>query len=115
MRVLANPLLCAPVCGGGGGCFACACLCVLRQCVRAESVRARVCACAEFSCVQPSGAWQWGSASDGNGSSDFTTQDPRPLQWAGVPDVWMSGYWSFDWAQSFVEVESIVKAADGVQ
>lgn len=43
-------------------------------------------------------------------SSSFTVASTRPIQnnWGSEPDAWIHGYWSFDWADSFVKLQSAV-------
>ena len=33
--------------------------------------------------------------------------DPRPARWKKSPDIFMQGYWTFDWSDSYQRVESI--------
>lgn len=37
----------------------------------------------------------------------FTYEGNRPRRWAGEPDVWLHGYWFWDWADSYERVASI--------
>ncbi|GGD61161.1 right-handed parallel beta-helix repeat-containing protein [Paenibacillus nasutitermitis] len=37
----------------------------------------------------------------------FNYDDDRPAAWAANDDLWVHGYWSFDWAQSYEHVQSI--------
>jgi len=36
----------------------------------------------------------------------FITSDPRPRRWASFEDVWMHGYWAFDWADTHERIAS---------
>jgi len=37
----------------------------------------------------------------------FSYGGDRPARWAGVPEVWIEGYWCFDWASETIRVQSI--------
>lgn len=37
----------------------------------------------------------------------FEYQGDRPARWTGTPDVWLEGYWCFDWAVETVRVKGI--------
>ncbi|MCQ6562767.1 right-handed parallel beta-helix repeat-containing protein [Paenibacillus mendelii] len=37
----------------------------------------------------------------------FYYDDERPAAWAAKDDLWVHGYWSFDWAQSYEHIQSI--------
>jgi len=37
----------------------------------------------------------------------FTYEDDRPQRWAKADDIWLHGYWTQDWADSYVSVKSI--------
>jgi len=37
----------------------------------------------------------------------FQVQDERLLAWRAEPDAWLHGYWSFDWADSYVRVTDV--------
>ena len=37
----------------------------------------------------------------------FTCLDPRPRRWASLEDVWVYGYWTYDWADSYEKVKAI--------
>jgi hypothetical protein len=37
----------------------------------------------------------------------FTCDDPRLKRWAGAKEVWVHGYWTWDWADSYEKVVSI--------
>jgi hypothetical protein len=66
--------------------------------------------------VQSNGTWAWitiDSVPAGQASSSFTTADSRPLRWASEKDPWLSGFWSVDWAQSYVAPASVEKTAAG--
>ncbi|HXK92288.1 MAG TPA: right-handed parallel beta-helix repeat-containing protein [bacterium] len=37
----------------------------------------------------------------------FTYEGDRPSRWLNAEDIWLHGYWSWDWADSYVQVKSI--------
>lgn len=37
----------------------------------------------------------------------FTYQDERAARWVDEPDVWLHGYWFWDWSDAFAQVDSI--------
>ncbi len=37
----------------------------------------------------------------------FNYEGDRPNRWANADDVWVHGYWTWDWAESYEKVESI--------
>ena len=37
----------------------------------------------------------------------FVSKDPRVRRWAKSRDVWLHGYWCFDWSESVIPVETI--------
>lgn len=37
----------------------------------------------------------------------FVYDGERPLRWSGSKDIWIHGYWTWDWADSYVQVDSI--------
>lgn len=43
----------------------------------------------------------------GQQGSRFTYSSKRPLRWKSVDDVWVHGYWTYDWADSYERVASI--------
>lgn len=43
----------------------------------------------------------------GNKETGFLYEDDRPATWAPSDDLWVHGYWSFDWAQSYERVQSL--------
>ncbi len=42
-------------------------------------------------------------SSVGNENTQFTLSDTRPLAWAKESNAWLHGFWSFDWADSYVQ------------
>lgn len=43
----------------------------------------------------------------GQQGGKFTYEGGRPSRWAGEDDIWVHGYWTWDWADSYVKVKSI--------
>ncbi|KPL12237.1 hypothetical protein AMJ85_01520 [candidate division BRC1 bacterium SM23_51] len=43
----------------------------------------------------------------GKDGGKFTYEGDRPKRWAGADDVWVHGYWTYDWADSYEKVKSI--------
>jgi hypothetical protein len=41
----------------------------------------------------------------------FQYEGDRPARWAGLNDVWVHGYWTWDWADSYEKVKSIGTAS----
>jgi len=37
----------------------------------------------------------------------FTYDGKRPEKWLNAPDLWLHGYWKYDWADTYVKVASI--------
>lgn len=56
------------------------------------------------------GYFNWVNINTVVNSSSFTVASTRPIQnnWGSEPDAWIHGYWSFDWADSFVKLQSAV-------
>ncbi|MFB6783766.1 right-handed parallel beta-helix repeat-containing protein [Streptomyces sp. NPDC056352] len=44
----------------------------------------------------------------------FTYTDPRPSTWTDTSDVWMYGYWYYDWADGNLQVKSIDPASQQI-
>jgi hypothetical protein len=52
----------------------------------------------------------WSTIADTPAGSDgglFTYEGDRPARWVDEPDAWLHGYWTWDWADSYVPVASI--------
>ncbi len=47
------------------------------------------------------------SVPDGQDGGAFGYEGEAPARWAGEPDVWVHGYWTQDWADSYEKVASI--------
>jgi hypothetical protein len=39
----------------------------------------------------------------------FTYEGDRPKQWADADDIWIHGYWAYDWANSYEHIASLDK------
>ncbi|WP_371539807.1 right-handed parallel beta-helix repeat-containing protein [Streptomyces sp. NBC_00466] len=44
----------------------------------------------------------------------FTYADPRPSTWADTSDVWMQGYWFYEWADGNLQIKAIDPAAQTI-
>lgn len=51
------------------------------------------------------------AAPDGQKGARFTMEEDRAKRWEDAPDVWVHGYWTYDWADSYESVERIDAAA----
>lgn len=47
------------------------------------------------------------SASGGEGGVRFGYQGDRPRRWGQAEDLWLHGYWAWDWADTYVKVTNI--------
>ena len=55
----------------------------------------------------PEGKTQWLKISKVNDvQGEFQVADENVLNWAEEPDAWIHGYWSYDWADSYLQVYS---------
>jgi parallel beta-helix repeat protein len=43
----------------------------------------------------------------GSDSGKFNYEDDRPTRWKTINDVWIHGYWTWDWAESYEHVKHI--------
>lgn len=56
----------------------------------------------------PNRGWAHIASTTPEKSTDqFGFDGDRPLRWAKSPDVWVHGYWTYDWAESYEHVASI--------
>jgi hypothetical protein len=61
---------------------------------------------------RPNGAFQWLNISSvQDAQASFQVADERVLSWSRESDAWIHGYWSYDWADSLVQVEHIFRNA----
>ena len=49
----------------------------------------------------------YNSARTGNREGKFVYDGDRPSRWRGEPDIWLYGYWAWDWADGYQRVASI--------
>lgn len=72
----------------------------------------------------PNDGWEKVAATPGGANDDsFTYQGDHPQQWLKVDDVWLHGYWDWDWSDSYLKVQSIdpqsrliaLEPADGIR
>lgn len=52
----------------------------------------------------------WAKIADvpaGQKGGKFTYEGDRPKRWGDTDDIWVHGYWTHDWADSYVKVKSI--------
>ena len=45
---------------------------------------------------------------------DAANTSDRPARWKNAEDVWLHGYWSFDWADSYTKIKSIDTATHAI-
>lgn len=45
---------------------------------------------------------------------DAAKTENRPARWKNAEDVWLHGYWSFDWADSYTKIKSIDTATHAI-
>lgn len=56
----------------------------------------------------PNGAWSSiTGVPDGQHGGRFTYAGDRPRRWRYVSDVWVHGYWTYDWADTYEKVASL--------
>lgn len=56
----------------------------------------------------PNAAWaKISGASAGVGVGQFAYEGERPDRWRFDKDIWTHGYWTYDWADSYVKVQSV--------
>lgn len=56
----------------------------------------------------PNDGWlKIAAAPAGQQGGRFTCDDPRVKRWVDTKDVWVHGYWTWDWADSYEKVASI--------
>ena len=58
---------------------------------------------------------QWSTiASGGEGKFGVKVEPERLTRWAGADELWVHGYWTYDWADSYEKVVSIDTAAQSL-
>ncbi len=56
----------------------------------------------------PNDGWaKIGTPPDGANDNGFNYEGDRPLRWREDDDIWVHGYWMWDWSESYLKVESI--------
>jgi len=55
----------------------------------------------------PNDGWARIAKNPAPGPDRFTMEGDRARRWAGVEGAWLHGYWTWDWADSTVELQSI--------
>ncbi len=56
----------------------------------------------------PNQGWEKvGKTTGGADDDSFTYQGDRPLLWREDDDVWLHGYWNWDWADTYLKIKSI--------
>jgi parallel beta-helix repeat protein len=72
----------------------------------------------------PNAGWEKVGTSPAGGDDDsFAYTGDRPLRWCQDDDVWVHGYWNWDWADSYLKIRSIhpqekrttIYPADGIR
>lgn len=72
----------------------------------------------------PNAGWEKvGTTPEGGDDDSFAYEGDRPLLWREDDDVWVHGYWNWDWADSYLKVRSIhpqekqiaIYPADGIR
>jgi hypothetical protein len=46
--------------------------------------------------------------------SKFICDDPRPARWANEKDIWLHGFWTYDWADSRIPLGSVDAATNTI-
>lgn len=56
-----------------------------------------------------SGKWQWEKIRNVTSATTFVFHGNRPIEndWASASNLWLHGYWQYDWADNYVKVGSI--------
>lgn len=49
-----------------------------------------------------------------DGGGRFCCDDPRPREWTTEPEVWLHGFWAYDWADSRIRLGSVDPATGTV-
>jgi hypothetical protein len=64
---------------------------------------------ARYPNIMSNGTWAWLNIVDVlNETSAFTSNDTHVAAWASEQEPWVHGFWSFDWADSYVPLGSVV-------
>lgn len=68
---------------------------------------------ARYPNIATNGSWQYMTVAHVVTPLSFIVNDTRPLLWGAEPDIWLHGFWSFDWADNYVHVVSISASGTG--
>lgn len=63
--------------------------------------------------IAANGTWQWANIATVDSALAFTTDSTRALSWNNQPNAWVHGYWSFDWADSYVAIANVTAVNGG--
>jgi len=55
----------------------------------------------------PNQGWARIASEPAPAADRFAFEGDRPLRWASAEGVWLHGYWTWDWADSYVEVQAV--------
>jgi len=55
----------------------------------------------------PNGDWARTAGATKGAEDRFQYEGDRPARWAALDDVWLHGYWTWDWADSYEKVKAI--------
>jgi len=69
---------------------------------------------ARYPNIREDGAWQWEPIVNVTSDDTFVFQGDRPIVYnysAAAPDLWLHGYWFFDWADNYVRVAEVDEAS----
>ena len=61
---------------------------------------------ARYPNVRADGTWQWLKVAK-SGAHGFGYDDARVGTWAGQRDVWVHGYWAYDWSDNYLPVTDV--------
>ena len=56
-----------------------------------------------------------GAATPEKSNDHFSYDGDRPARWLNTPDVWVYGYWTYDWADSYEQVAAFDKATHTIR
>lgn len=56
-----------------------------------------------------SGSWRWNTIQNVTGDASFTFAGRRPIEkkYSEASDLWLHGYWKYDWADNYVKVLAV--------
>jgi hypothetical protein len=59
----------------------------------------------------PNGEWAKTAGVTQGKEDRFQYEGDRPARWVGLDDVWLHGYWTWDWADSYERIKSVETAS----